>query len=329
MVGSCRTIFDEWVRNDVGRFYVQLFDVSLEAWVGMQPSLCVFRETCGEAMIIEHNGDVFSCDHYVYPENRLGNVMESPLLSLASSEQQRKFGQDKLDRLPRSCHECEFRFVCNGECPKHRFASAPNGQPGLNYLCPAYKMFFKHVDPYMKFMAEELHEGRPPANVMRWTREQDLTAAGKTHPNRNDPCICGSGKKYKKCCGGNPGSACTAVTAATMPSGPEIRSGSTISPDFQKKCVESEMVDPERISGPLGIVAASQAGRMRGLSGSFFPTFSPFAQSKGAYSRGYRLCRRIRRPGSGFFSLCTRFTRLFGARGFWSRPFIPRGPGLD
>ncbi len=194
-------IFDEWVRNDVSRFYVQLFDVSLEAWVGMPPSLCVFRETCGEAMIIEHNGDVFSCDHYVYPENRLGNIMQNPLPSMATSGQQRKFGQDKKDRLPRFCLECEFRFACNGECPKHRFAGTLHGEAGLNYLCPAYQLFFRHVDPYMKFMAEELQQGRPPANVMRWTRERDLKIEGKTHPGRNDPCICGSGKKYKKCCG--------------------------------------------------------------------------------------------------------------------------------
>ncbi|HXK60831.1 MAG TPA: anaerobic sulfatase-maturation protein [Acidobacteriota bacterium] len=194
-------IFDEWVRNDVGQFYVQLFDVSLEAWVGLQPSLCIFRETCGEAMIIEHNGDVYSCDHYVYPENRLGNIMENPLVPLVTSEQQRKFGLDKRDRLPRYCLDCEFRFACNGECPKHRFARTPDGEEGLNYLCPAYKMFFKHVDPYMQFMAQELSEQRPPANVMRWARERDMRAAGKSHPGRNDPCLCGSGKKYKKCCG--------------------------------------------------------------------------------------------------------------------------------
>jgi uncharacterized protein len=195
-------IFDEWVRNDVGRCFVQIFDVSLESWFGMQPSLCVFRETCGEAMIIEHNGDVYSCDHYVYPENRLGNVLETPLKVLAGSEQQRRFGLDKRDRLPRFCRECDFLFACNGECPKHRFVRTPDGEPGLNYLCPGYKLFFGHIDPYMKFMADQLRERKPPANVMRWTREQDLRAAGKRQPGRNDPCICGSGKKFKKCCAG-------------------------------------------------------------------------------------------------------------------------------
>ncbi len=191
-------IFDEWVRHDVGQQFVQIFDVSLEAWVGMQPSLCVFRPTCGEAMIIEHNGDLYSCDHYVYPENRLGNIMDAPIRSLVESEQQHQFGQDKLDRLPRACLDCEVRFVCNGECPKHRFMRTPQGEPGLNYLCAGYKLFFHHIDPYMRFMANELREQRPPANVMQWVRLRDQ---GKTKPGRNDPCPCGSGRKFKKCCG--------------------------------------------------------------------------------------------------------------------------------
>src|SRR5512140_767742 len=146
----CR-IFDEWVLNDVGERYVQIFDVSLESWYGLEPSLCVFRETCGSALALEHNGDVYSCDHYVYPENRLGNVMENPLASLVNSPQQRKFGLDKRDTLPRYCRECEVRFACNGECPKHRFIRTPSGEEGLNYLCQGYKLFFKHIDPYMHF----------------------------------------------------------------------------------------------------------------------------------------------------------------------------------
>ncbi len=196
-------IFDEWVRNDVGRFYVQLFDVALEAWAGMESSLCVFRPTCGNAMAIEHNGDLYSCDHYVYPENRLGNVTESPLSSLADSAQQRKFGQDKWDLLPRYCRECEVRFACNGECPKHRFLRTPDGEDGLNYLCAGYKLFFNHIDPCMRFMAAELREGRAPANVMDWMRQRDLQTAVKDRPGRNDPCPCGSGRKYKRCCGSN------------------------------------------------------------------------------------------------------------------------------
>ncbi len=167
------TIFDEWVRQDVGRCFIQTFDVALESWVGLPQSLCVFRETCGAAAVMEHNGDVYSCDHFVYPEHRLGNILQAPLASLMNSTAQRTFGADKRDRLPRQCRECEVLFACNGECPKHRFLRTPDGEPGLNYLCAGYKLFFRHVDPYMRFMAEELSCGRPPANVMEWTRRLD------------------------------------------------------------------------------------------------------------------------------------------------------------
>jgi len=167
------TIFDEWVRKDVGNYFVQIFDVALESWLGREPSLCVFRPTCGSAMALEHNGDLYSCDHYVYPENKLGNIMEQPLQALVNSAQQRSFGLDKRDSLPRYCRECDVRFACNGECPKHRFISTPDGEPGLNYLCPGYKLFFQHLDPYMKFMANELRHQRPPANVMAWIQQQE------------------------------------------------------------------------------------------------------------------------------------------------------------
>ncbi|MGH9641509.1 MAG: anaerobic sulfatase maturase, partial [Terriglobales bacterium] len=173
-------IFDEWVRNDVGRQFVQLFDVSLEMWSGMESSLCVFRRTCGSAMALEHNGDLYSCDHFVYPENRLGNIMESPLAVLAGSPQQTQFGQGKNDGLPQYCRECDVRFACNGECPKHRFATTPGGEPGLNYLCAAYKMFFRHIDPCMRFMANELRNRRAPANVMEWIRAQGRHAQAAT-----------------------------------------------------------------------------------------------------------------------------------------------------
>jgi len=192
-------IFDEWVRNDVGRYYVQLFDVTLEMWTGMPSGLCVFNRTCGNAMVIEHSGDLYSCDHFVYPENRLGNIMESPLGSMVESEQQRRFGEAKESSLPRYCLDCDVRFACNGECPKHRFINTPDGESGLNYLCAGYKKYFHHVDPYMRFMASELLSGRAPANVMRWAAEQDAQSAfGKV--GRNDPCPCGSGRKYKHCC---------------------------------------------------------------------------------------------------------------------------------
>ena len=194
------SIFNEWVRNDVGRYYVQIFDIALEAWYGMNPSLCIFRRTCGDAMALEHNGDLYSCDHYVYPENRLGNILKAKLISLAHSGQQEKFGQDKLNLLPEYCRSCSVRFVCNGECPKHRFSQTPDGKDGLNYLCEGYKHFFNHIDPYMKYMANELRHERPPANVMQRVKEKDKGFPSyKAGPN--DPCPCGSGRKYKKCCG--------------------------------------------------------------------------------------------------------------------------------
>ncbi|MBA3885731.1 MAG: anaerobic sulfatase-maturation protein [Acidobacteria bacterium] len=193
-------IFDEWVRHDVARSFVQMFDVALELWMGLEPGLCVFRRTCGSALALEHNGDLYSCDHYVYPENRLGNIMDQPLASLVHSAAQVRFGQDKHDRLPRYCQECDVRFACNGECPKHRFIQTPDGEPGLNYLCAGYKLFFHHIDPFMQYMASELRQQRPPANVMQWARQRDAQAAARQHPGRNEPCPCGSGRKYKKCC---------------------------------------------------------------------------------------------------------------------------------
>ncbi len=193
-------IFDEWVRRDVGRIFVQLFDVSLEMWTGMEASLCVFKRQCGAALAIEHCGDVYSCDHYVYPQNRLGNIMDAPLQALVDSEQQHAFGEAKEATLPKYCRECDVRFACNGECPKHRFLTTPDGEPGLNYLCAGYKMFFRHVDPSMRYMAAELAAGRAPANVMRRVAEQEMQAAFN-NAQRNDRCPCGSGKKFKHCCG--------------------------------------------------------------------------------------------------------------------------------
>jgi len=193
-------IFDEWVRHDVGRVFVQQFDVALEAWSGLPSSVCVFAETCGRAVALEHNGDVYSCDHYVYPEHRIGNVLTGSLRAAVDSPAQAAFGDAKRDRLPVECRECEVRFACHGECPKHRFAPSRDGSHDLNYLCAGYKRFFRHVDAPMRFMAGELAHQRPPANVMRWIGDQDLAVALRT-AGRNDPCPCGSGKKVKRCCG--------------------------------------------------------------------------------------------------------------------------------
>lgn len=193
-------IFDHWVRKDVGKYFVQIFDVSLEAWTGYNPSLCIFSETCGNALAIEHNGDLYSCDHYVFPENKLGNIMDHSLLSMVESEKQNKFGNDKRETLPEYCKNCDVRFACNGECPKNRFLTTPEGEYGLNYLCAGYKKFFNHIDPYMKFMANELKNRRPPVNVMKWAKQRDL-GFSHTGIGRNDMCPCGSGKKFKYCCG--------------------------------------------------------------------------------------------------------------------------------
>ena len=169
-------IFDEWVRHDVGTTFVQLFDAALGNWMGLGSSLCVFAEKCGAALAMEHNGDVYSCDHYVYPRFKLGNIMSQSLGTLVVSPAQKKFGSDKLDRLPKFCRECEVRFACNGECPKHRFLFTPDGEPGLNYLCPAYKNFFNHIDPHMKTMARLLQNNRAPAEIMELISSRQKTA---------------------------------------------------------------------------------------------------------------------------------------------------------
>jgi uncharacterized protein len=164
-------IFDEWVRHDVGTVFVQLFDVALGNWLGLGSSLCVFAETCGNALVLEHNGDLYSCDHYVYPRYKLGNLLNTTLGDMVNSPQQRQFGHDKLATLPRYCRECDVRFACNGECPKHRFLRTIDGEPGLNYLCAGYKRFFHHADPYLRVMAELVRRGRPAADIMPQLRQ--------------------------------------------------------------------------------------------------------------------------------------------------------------
>ncbi len=154
------TIFDEWVRRDVGTVFVQMFDAALASWVGAPPSMCIFSETCGTAVALEHNGDIYSCDHFVEPTYLLGNIRKVHMLQLVTSEQQRQFGIAKRDTLPRYCRDCSVRFACHGECPKNRFIATPDGEPGLNYLCAGYKAFFTHIDKPMRTMAGLLREGR-------------------------------------------------------------------------------------------------------------------------------------------------------------------------
>jgi uncharacterized protein len=167
-------VFDEWVRRDVGRVFVQLFDSTLAAWVGQGAGVCVFSEECGRAVVLEHNGDLYACDHYVYARHRLGNLLETNLRTMVDSPGQQEFGEAKRTTLPRQCRECAVLFACNGECPKHRFVHTSDGEPGLNYLCEAYKRFFHHVDPAMTTMAGLLAAGRAPAEIMhiphsKWT----------------------------------------------------------------------------------------------------------------------------------------------------------------
>ncbi len=165
------TIFDEWVRQDVGEYFIQIFDATLANWMGVMSSLCSMSETCGHAGVMEFNGDVYSCDHFVFPEYKLGNIYEKTLLEMMYSERQLKFGEAKKSTLPTQCRECEFNFACHGECPKNRFCKTTSGESGLNYLCKGYYQFYKHVAPYMDFMKEELKNERPPANVMEWIRQ--------------------------------------------------------------------------------------------------------------------------------------------------------------
>jgi uncharacterized protein len=201
-------IYDEWVRNDVGKVFVQTFEAALRNWLGMGASgMCVFNETCGTGLAIEHNGDLYSCDHFVEPNYLLGNIQDTHMIELVASPQQLKFGQDKFDSLPQYCLDCDVRFACHGECPKNRFCEAPrspqggvgiltpDGEPGLNYLCAGFKDFFHHVDFPMKLMAGLIRRERGAAEVMAIL---DRAFAGV---GRNDPCPCGSGRKFKQCHG--------------------------------------------------------------------------------------------------------------------------------
>ena len=165
------TIFDEWVKNDVGKFYVQLFDATLAGTTGNMPGVCIFGETCGHATVMEFNGDVYACDHYVFPEYKIGNIKTHTVYEMVFSPKQLRFGADKRDTLPTQCRQCEFKKVCNGECPKNRIIKTKTGEPGLNYLCEGYYAYYKHTQPYMEFMANELFFKRPPANVMSWAKQ--------------------------------------------------------------------------------------------------------------------------------------------------------------
>jgi uncharacterized protein len=196
-------VFDEWVRRDVGQVYVQMFDAALASWVGAPPAMCIFADTCGSSLALEHNGDLYSCDHFVEPKYLLGNIQHAHMLELVASDTQQTFGLAKRDTLPRYCRECPVRFACHGECPKDRFLSTPDGEPGLHYLCAGYKAFFTHIARPMDMMARLLQGGGAPARVMQilgGEAEAALLEACAS-AGRNDPCPCGSGRKFKRCHG--------------------------------------------------------------------------------------------------------------------------------
>lgn len=183
------SVFDEWLCRDVGTVFVQTFEAALASWMAAGAPMCVFAESCGRAVALEHNGDVYSCDHFVDPDHLLGNLVDGNLAEMVSSDQQACFGEAKRTGLPRHCLRCDVRFACNGECPKNRFARAPDGEAGLNYLCQGYKAFFHHIDGPMRLMANLIRGGRPASQIM------SVLASAR----RNEPCPCGSGRKSKFC----------------------------------------------------------------------------------------------------------------------------------
>jgi uncharacterized protein len=193
------TVFDEWIRHDIGQIRVQIFEEAARTAAGQEHLLCLFRETCGDIPVLEHNGDFFSCDHFVDAPHRLGTLREKPLIELLESPGQKAFGQAKWDRLPDYCRKCDVLSYCHGGCPKDRFLRTPDGEEGLNYLCQGFKQFFTHSRPYLVSMATLTQAGQPREGVMRLA--QLMSAETFPDAGRNNPCPCGSGRKYKKCCG--------------------------------------------------------------------------------------------------------------------------------
>ncbi len=197
------SIFDEWLKADVGKVFIQTFDNSISSWMGEHPGICVFAETCGHALAMESNGDMYNCDHFVYPEHSLGNIHQISITEMNNSPQAIKFGQDKKALLTPDCKSCEYRFACNGGCPKHRFAISPTGSPRHNYFCSGYKHYFKHIEKTMGQIRGLILNNHPVNDIMLVKSFEDMSAKklkGEKKLSRNDPCFCGSGKKYKNCC---------------------------------------------------------------------------------------------------------------------------------
>ena len=191
-------VFDEWVRNDVGRITIHNFEEALRPYIGLDHSLCVLRETCGDVVVVEHTGEFFSCDHFVEPDHMLGNIQETPLVDMINGAAQARFGKHKKDGLPQYCRDCEVLSSCNGGCPKDRFIQTPDGGDGLNYLCTGYKHFALHAQPFLQKFAQLKKMRQPATKIMEILRKS--TKKPVRQVGRNHPCPCGSGKKYKKCC---------------------------------------------------------------------------------------------------------------------------------
>lgn len=190
-------IFEEWVRKDLGKIFVQIFEEALAAWAGQNSSLCIFSRTCGDAAVMEHNGDFYSCDHFVFPEYKLGNINHSSLTEMLQSNKQTQFGRNKLEELPQYCIKCKYKFFCNGGCPKNRINDFKDKGESLNYLCSGYKKFFAYIDSYLKQITKSLSLHQP-LEVIR--NEMKKFHKEVWNVGRNDACPCGSGQKFKKCC---------------------------------------------------------------------------------------------------------------------------------
>jgi uncharacterized protein len=232
------TVFDEWVRHDVGTVFVQTFEAAANNWAGTGNSgMCVFNETCGLGLALEHNGDLYSCDHFVHPDHLLGNITQTHMGDLVATRQQYEFGQAKRDTLPRYCLECDVRFACHGESPKNRFTTTPDGEPGLNYLCAGFKHFFHHVDRPMRMMIDLMRSGRYAADVMDLLDAEDREfARSLRRAGRNGPCPCGSGRKVKQCHG----------AAGTASGGEPAEESSAVEPDDVGAGVPRPRVVPRR-----------------------------------------------------------------------------------
>ncbi len=189
-------IFDNWIRKDIGKIFVQQFDVTLATWTGQLSPICVFSPRCGHAFALEANGDLFQCDHYVYPEYKLGNIHSKSIQEMNNSKEAIEFGINKSRQLNEKCQSCRYRFACHGGCPKHRFVAGPSGKIDHNYLCDGYYSFFEHSQNAMSIMTKLINNGQSPAQVMEFYNQQQE----KKKVNRNDYCPCGSGRKYKRCC---------------------------------------------------------------------------------------------------------------------------------